>query len=378
MTTQQTVRPQMLTRAARDVFKGVLEAATPLPAYDRPWNEFSLRTPRAKPDYVWDPLQLKTIIAFFVAGGTSMKAIGETGTGKTEAVVQFHAALNLPLFHVTANPRMEAYHLIGRLVPVGDKWEWRPRSDAAAPTAGCALVSVPCTSSQPPGPPSDQGEWIRVPGQGMEWRDGPVAAAARWGVSCLVDEYNVLDPGEATGLNAFLEGRDYTIPDTGETLRPAPGFRCFATVNPKSPGYSGRQTQDLANDDRFSVNMLFQYPSEDVEKQMVVDFLMSKLGQKAPLAGEVANVVVKAANKIREAFMGENDGADALPFTMSRRGVMEWAKWTVVSHSLVAKGENPLFHALDLVLGNRQDRTDREALRHIVEIVTGQTATTGA
>ena len=48
-----------------------------------------------------------------------MKAIGETGTGKTEAVVQFHAALNLPLFHVTANPRMEAYHLIGWLVAVG-------------------------------------------------------------------------------------------------------------------------------------------------------------------------------------------------------------------------------------------------------------------
>lgn len=323
---QANEMPVPVTRAARDVF-GVLSASTPLPGYDKPWNTAMIKSPAVKTDYVWDVQKLKVMIAFFLAGGTSLKLIGQTGTGKTEFVTQFHAALNLPLFFIVANPKMEAYHLLGREVPAQS---------------------------------------------GMEWRDGPLLAAARHGLSLLIDEYNVLDPGEATGLNAFLEGRPYTIPDTRETVVPAPGFRVFVTVNPKSFGYSGRNTQDLANDDRF-VDLMFQYPEPDVEEKQVVDYLM-QLRQPQSEAANIARVVVQAANAIRTAFMGESDAQNALPFTMSRRGVMQWAKWTLLSKSLAPQGQNPLFYALDMVLGNRQDAAERIALRNIVELACGQTA----
>jgi cobaltochelatase CobS len=328
----QQETPQRVTKTAKEAFPGVLEANTPLAAFDRPWVTRTVRSPQVKQDYVWDVTKLKCMIAFFLGGGTAAKLIGQTGTGKTECFMQFHAALNLPAFFITANPRTEAHQLVGRYFP--------------------------------------------CPSGGVEWRDGPLLAAARWGCSILIDEYNTLDPGEATGLNAFLEGRPYTVEDTAETIVPAPGFRVFVSINPKSYGYSGRNEQDLANDDRF-VDFLFEYPPPDVEKKQVVDFLQS-LRQPAAEAGNIANVIVDAANMIRRAFMGESDSANALSFTMSRRGVMEWAKWTVLSRSLAPSGVNPLFYALDLVLGNRQDRTGREALRHIVEGATGQTAAAAA
>jgi len=319
--------PVWIVKPAKELFGGVLQANTPLRCFDKPWELPSLRSPKPRPDYVWDVDKLKWMIAFFLSGNTAARFIGHTGTGKTECVAEYHAQLNLPLYCITANPKMEAYHLIGRFVP--------------------------------------------VPGGGVEWRDGPILAAARYGSCVVIEEYNVLDPGEATGLNSFLEGRPFTVPDTGETVVPQPGFRVFATVNPKSFGYAGRQTQDIANDDRF-IDLLFGYPEEDVERPMVEAFL-KKLRQPDQEAANLASLVVKAANTIRKAFMGENDSADALPFTMSRRGVMEWAKWTVLSKSLAPSGTDPMFYALDMVLGNRQDREGREALRVIVEGATGRT-----
>lgn len=322
----QAPNPSPVTRVAGDVFQVLAGTKTPLKGFDQPWNSPLLKTPQMKSDYIWDLEKLKMMIAFFYSGNTSMKAIGETGTGKTEYVVQYHAALNLPLFFIVANPKMEAFQLLGREVP--------------SPSGG-----------------------------GFVWRDGPLLAAARHGLSVLIDEYNVIDPGEATGLNSFLEGRPYTIPDTGETIVPAPGFRIFVTVNPNTFGYTGRQTQDMANDDRF-IDLKFDYPEPAVEQKLITNFLVNTFQQVEVEAEKVASLVVNCANEIRNNFIGRSDKADALPFTMSRRGAMEWAKWTILSTSMAPK-DNALFHALDVVLGNRQGEAERIALHRIVEAHSG-------
>lgn len=320
----QTQNPSPVVRAAGEVFNVLAGTSTPLQGFDKPWNDSILKSPQVKSDYIWDADMLKMMIAFFYSGNTALKLIGETGTGKTEYVTQYHAALNMPLFFIVANPKMEAYHLIGREIP----------------TAG-----------------------------GTVWRDGPVLAAARHGLSVLIDEYNVIDPGEATGLNSFLEGRPYTVPDTGETVVPAPGFRIFVTVNPNTFGYSGRNIQDMANDDRF-IDLKFNYPEAAVEEMLITNFLVNKFSQQETEASNVAKLVVKCANEIRNNFVGRSDKGDALPFTMSRRGALEWAKWTILSASL-APQDNALFHALDVVLGNRQGDAERVALHRIVEAHSG-------
>lgn len=315
--------PRVVTKTAKELFK-VLNASLPLQCFDQPWNTRELKTPAVKAGYVWDLELLKLLLMFHLSGSTAMKLIGHTGTGKTESVLQFYAALNFPVLTVVGNPHLEAFQLIGRQVPVA--------------------------------------------GGGLQWVDGPVVLAARCGYPLCIDEYNVIDPGEATGLNSFLEGKPYTIPDTGETVVPQPGFRVYATINPKTFGYTGRNTQDLANDDRFPVNVKLEYPPAAIEEAVVVSHLMT-LNQKADESKNLAKLIVQGANAIRKAFMGESDASNALPCTMSRRGVLEWAKWTVLASSLEG-AEQPFYRALDIVLGNRVDAESRAALRQIVQLQT--------
>ena len=309
---------------ASDIFP--VPFAYPIYGFDKPWDTASLKTPKRFDSYVWSQELINTMVLFWFSGETSLKLIGHTGTGKTEAAMQFHSALNLPLVMLTANPQMAARDLIGGYFP---------------------------TES------------------GYAWRDGPVTMAARMGISILIDEYNVLDPGESTGLNAFLEGRAFTIVETAETVVPRNGFRVFATINPKAPGYSGRQTQDLANDDRF-IDAHTQYPAKDVEVDAITKYLVAA---KAPAAeaGAIANAVASGAEAIRKSYMGENDDANALPCTMSMRCSMRMAKWVMLyTRAYKDKSpESPLYMALDTVLATRQRPEVRKAIRETFKLATG-------
>lgn len=325
MSAQQPT-PQPKIFAAASVF--------PLPnfpgsigGYDIPWNSTELKTPMVMPEYVWQPQLIRDMVLFYFSGETSLKLIGHTGTGKTEAVKQFHAALNLPLISVNANPQMTARDLIGGMYP----------------SAG-----------------------------GFQWRDGPVTIAARHGISLLIDEYNLLDSGEAAGLNGLIAGDTFTIVETGETLRPVKNFRLYATINPKAAGYHGRQTQDMSNDERF-VDVKVEYATEDVEKAAIVRHL-SKANTPAPEAENIAALVVKAANTIREAYMGDNNSSNALPCTMSMRCSLRLAKWTYIySRSFVQSSATEIapYMALDMVLASRQQPEVRTAIREAFRLSTG-------
>jgi cobaltochelatase CobS len=295
--------------------------------YDVPWETKALKTPTRMDEYVWQQTLIRDMVIFYYSGDTSLKLIGHSGTGKSEAVKQFCAAVNLPLISVTANPQMSARELIGGMYPTAS---------------------------------------------GIEWRDGPVTHAARDGIGLLIDEYNVLDSGEAAGLNALVAGDTYTIVETGETLRPAKNFRLFATINPKTAGYHGRQTQDMSNDERF-VDIRVEYPPEHVEKEMIMRRLARANASPAE-AENIATVIVTAANTFREAYMGDNNSANALPCTMSPRCSVRMAMWTYIYSRpflLASATESPLYMALDKVLANRQQPEVRTALREAFRLATG-------
>lgn len=310
-------------------FRGI-----PIYGYDRPWNHLSLKTPRRKPSFVWDEDLVRTFIMFWIAGGDeirAMKLIGHTGAGKTEGVLQWHAAFNLPLLMVGANPRTEAQQLTG--MPV-------------------------------------------VTPQGAGFVDGPLVTAARTGSSILIDEYNLIDPGEASGLNAFLEGKPYTVPETGETIVPAPGFRIFVTMNPKTAGYRGRQMQDMANDERF-IDHVVQYLPPEVETPLVLTELKRCYSHLQPQPDEgalckVAEQHVKFANLVRGQYMGVNDSGAALPCTMSTRTLLRWVSYTVAAKLLIPSTESAAHYALRKVLSNRQQPDVAEALHATLTSVIGE------
>jgi cobaltochelatase CobS len=234
--------------------------------------------PPIKDGYVFQRVKLRDILAFWQSGFTALKIMGDPATGKTSLIEQWHAHLRWPLYKVACSRSTEACRLIGHLVP------------------------------------TETG--------GLKWVDGPVLRAAKEGSSVLLDEYNTMDPEQATGLNLLLDGYSFTVEETGEIVVPQPGFRVFATENSIQSRLSvtGRNVQDVANDDRFTV-MEADYLPEDLEiKALYNAMLAAKIAE--PVAAQQAKLVVELANKVRMAYRNEEDGIEK---PMSHRAAIRWA-----------------------------------------------------
>lgn len=259
-------------------------------------------TPAKDPTYKWPIDNLRDLLHFYMAGGNAFCAMGHPGTGKTMGVQQFHASLNLPLLSMSANPRTQAYHLIGRLVPNKDG--------------------------------------------GVSWVDGPVLMAARLGMSVLIDEYNFIDPGEMTGLNLLLEGRPYLVPETGELIVPRHGFRVYATCNPKDDKglVQGRHTQDNANDERFEFSW-FGYLPQEIEVQLITEMIAPY--QPSLPAHVLAEKFVSVANQVRKLYAGVTDDSGALDKTISTRVLRRWVSKAMSASTQGSLVESPMHYGLE-------------------------------
>lgn len=288
------------------------------------------KTPAVNPDYVFRKDMATELAGFWLMETPAMKLVGPVGCGKTTLVEQFHAVLNYPLVKVTANPRMEALTLLSQFVP--------------------------------------------VEGGGFAHRYGPLALAAKYGYSVLIDEYNLLDAGEAASLNNILERGMFEIVATGEIIRPAEGFRVFAAENPNdtSAGNFGRNEQDSSNNDRFWT-LFVQYPSPSEEIPVIQKILGTLLDEATAKA--IAENMVTVANKVRKQFMGVSQDASALELTMSTRTLINWAR----GFTIFAEAPSPLHFALERALTNQKHGSaTKVAIHEIVADVTGEAFPTKA
>lgn len=281
-------------------------------------------TPTVDPDYVFRVDTIRDMMGFWHGGERAMLIVGHSGCGKTSVIEQWHARLNLALLTVVAHPRMEIADLIGHFVP------------------------------------TDTG--------GMDFHYGPVARAAKEGLSVLIDEYFVLDPGVATGLNALLQGGALYIPETGEAIRPAEGFRVFAATNPADAGagYFGRNTQDAANQDRFyTVRMDYPKPEEETP---LVEKVFVQLGiEDEAVAQMFAERMVDVANRVRKLYCGESDAAGAIDITLSTRSLKRWASLFM----MFSEVDRPEHYALQRAVTNRAKPETAKAIHDVVDLVFG-------
>lgn len=255
--------------------------------------------PPIKTGYIFQLEKLRDIIAFWQAGLPALKIMGDPATGKTSLVEQWHAHLRWPLHKVACSRSTEASRLIGHLVP------------------------------------TETGM--------LKWVDGPVLMAAKEGTSVLLDEYNTMDPDQATGLNMLLEGYSFTVEETGEIVTPKKGFRIFATENSVQSRLSvtGRNVQDIANDDRWMV-MDADYLPEDLEITAVYN-AMIEANISQPRAEQQSKLIVQVANVIRTAYRKEENGIDK---PMSTRTAIRWALLASRYERVTQEQGGPLIHSL--------------------------------
>lgn len=305
----------------RKVFKEIKDRQTPitLRGYVAPQEA----TPVKDEDYVFQIDLLSDMICFFKSGNNAIQLIGHMGSGKSSLVEQFHAYLNLPLYVLSCGPRTESKELIGMYKPDGKG--------------------------------------------GFVWQYGPVAKAAMEGVSVLLDESNVMDPAEKTGLNALLEGRAIFVPETGEWVKPQAGFRVFETRNPKTLGYVGRNTQDGASEDRY-VAVYVDYMAEADEVGLIKKCLLANGLSTETVALELAKKYRQVAAAVRNLFMGESDAADALDVTMSTRTLLRWVQWSLMNKTK----KSPIHYGLERACTNKASPESRLAIHALVANVFGE------
>jgi len=286
------------------------------------WQAASDYTPEKINDYYFSP-SLTGVLNFHLHHGEQqgLWIWGLHGTGKTSLVEQVAAYTNTEVFHLNGTLTTESADLVGSYRLVGGE-------------GGTSMVFV----------------------------EGPLVKAMRQGGILLVNEVDIIDPGELAVLHDVLEGKPVDLP-SGERVRPEVTFRIVCTANTcgrgdRSGHYPGTLMMNKAFMDRFLVVQAEYLPAE-VEEDL--------LAKSYPTLAPMLPRMVGLANRLRDRFAGEaGDGTGELQTTLSTRTLMYWAK---VSTLAMASGSiaKPLWFGLELAVLNRASAEDREAISRFFE-----------
>lgn len=284
--------------------------------------------PSKNEGYVFRKDFLREVLAFLKSpGGDALFVTGPTGSGKTSGICEIAARLNWPVQQLTAHGRMELADLIGHH----------------------ALVST-------------------APGQApvMQFMYGALAIAMREGHILLINEVDMLDPSELSGLNDVLEGRPLVISQNGgEVIKPHPMFRVVVTGNSTGAGddsglYQGVLMQNIAAMDRYRFTRVDYMPTE------AETALLEKATPSLPPV--IREGMVKVANEVRKLFVGDGTNGGMLSLTMSTRTLVRWAKLTLVFRG----APNALAYALEQALLARAKPEEKVAIERVAKDVFGQ------
>lgn len=145
------------------------------------------------------------------------------------------------------------------------------------------------------------------------WQDGPAVSAMKLGAILLLDEINLASP-KVMCLQPILEGNPIYIKKTNTTVFPKKGFNVIATANTKGKSsddgrYIGSNTLNEALLDRFAITFEHQYPSDNVETE-ILTLILKKNGEDTIENLDFVTKLVQWSKIIRETY--EVGGVDEI------------------------------------------------------------------
>lgn len=241
--------------------------------------------PKRDADYVFQPDETEMFVVAMMQGDKTLLH-GPKGTGKTTMPEQVCAVLNWPFLCVNGRRDLETGQLFGM-----NSVEIDPVLKAAS----------------------------------VNWHDGTLTEAAKWGAVFLMDEIGRNVPGINTSMQKVLEdnGKIYLADKPGssadKTVVPHEWFRFVATDNTALQGdvtgkYASTMVQDESLLDRFDTAIFLDYLGKDHE--------LAVLAKRTPNTPEdVRKTMVQFANSVRDAYK-----QGRIQFTLSLRGLVKWSR----------------------------------------------------
>lgn len=313
--------------------------------------------PPVDPNYQFRKDLVRDVRYWWLTGdGDVLLLWGPTGSGKTSVFEQWCARLGIPLFMAKGHRRFEPHEAFGQFVG---------------------------------------GENGTTP-----WVDGPVTLAARYGLPCIINEYDRIAADRTIVFNDVFEGRSFPIPGkSGEVISPQPGFRVAITANTNlvedvSGNYGTANAHDISILERI-VALHIGYPDDDTETKLLKrelepfsdDLLTYWLDQEGVKLSTQAGIkegsaisrdefisgLVEVARRIRaQSKDGGNMSDAALERTMSTRILRKWARNTLAMAGTPEKlGLSALHLSLKKYLSSLATESTRIALHQAVESVFG-------
>lgn len=271
--------------------------------------------PNISSNYVFNET-LRDILGFLIEPcGDSLYIFGPTGCGKSTIVSETAARLKWPTIQVTGNGGMDLSDLIGH---------------------------------------------VTVKNKCMEFMDGPLTVAMKYGYIFVLNKMDLVSPAQLMGINDILANQQLVIvQNNNEVVKPHPNFRFIATGNSNGSGdktgrYKGVYTQNFAFMDRFRL-LPIDYMSIDEEVK-----LLHSVNPKLP--AKIVQVMCKVASEIRKLHLSM-DRDNSLDITISTRSLLRWAHL----YLSYAKVEKPLITSMEKAFLFRASQREQLAVTKIVE-----------
>lgn len=276
--------------------------------------------PAVNQNYVFDPNALNQLLLYLAHPlGDCLYISGPSGCGKTTLVHQAAARLGWGVEQITLCNKSESVELIGHT----------------------ALR---------------HGELI--------FEYGPLVKAMLEGEILILNEIDLMSPGDLSALNDVLEGRPLTVTgNQGEIIMPHPFFRVIATANTRGMGdssgfYNGARLLNQAFLDRWRF-MEIDYPAADTEKKILC-------GNCRELDETKADQLIKLAGELRRVGCNtEKAGVPGLSAPFSTRVLLRIAAMVCLCPGL------GLIRAVDMGFGARLPDIEREYVRRLCEDIFG-------
>lgn len=242
----------------------------------------------ASPEYIGQKTALEQI-AIGILANKPVLIIGDTGAGKTSAIRYLAARTKNGFRRLNLNGQTGTEEIIGKIL---------------------------------------------LQNGSTYWVDGVLIDAMRKGYWVLLDELNAASPEVLFAIHSLLDDDGYIVlaEHNGEIVRPHPGFRLLAAMNP-SGDYAGTKELNQALMSRFYV-VKMDYPSEVTEKSILME--------RAKITKEAASEMVAFAKEVRK--MKQDD---KIQFSLSTRELIQWAElWKVYKRKYLVSAEMAILNKL--------------------------------